>query len=77
VSLIYCEPCKPQGHSYSRDPAIYSQTWLLLLAVIRCYPAKVGAKKARISGVHPRSFAVFSVHISEYQRRLRRGGDLR
>src|SRR3984893_17507568 len=30
---------------YSHDPAIYSQTWLFLLAVIRCYSAAPVAKR--------------------------------
>jgi hypothetical protein len=68
VSLSYCEPSMPHSDapSYeSYDPAMSTQTWLFVLAVIRCYSAAVQPKKRGYSAVHLGSIAVFSVHISE------------
>ena len=53
------------ARSYSYDPVISTQTWLFVLAVIRCYSAAVQPKKRGFSAVHLGSIAVFSVHISE------------
>jgi hypothetical protein len=68
VSLSYCEPSMPHSDALgyeSYDPAISTQTWLSVLAVIRCCSAAVRPKKRGFSAVHLGTIAVFSVHISE------------
>jgi hypothetical protein len=61
VSLSYCEASMPHSdaRSYeSYDPAISTQTWLSVLAVVRCYSAAVQPKKRGFSAVHLGSIAV-------------------
>jgi hypothetical protein len=50
---------------YSHDPAIYSQTWLFLLAVIRCYSAAPVAKRRGFPRHTSTPSLFFPVHISE------------
>jgi hypothetical protein len=78
VSLSYCEPSKPHSdaRSYSHDPAIYTQIWLFLLAVIRCHPAAAQPKKPGFPRCTSAPSGFFHAHQRK-QRRLRRGTELR
>jgi len=55
----------------------YSQTWLFLLAVIRCYSAALQPKKRGFPPCIPAPSLFFSVHISENSDGLGSGGELR
>jgi hypothetical protein len=78
VSLSYCEPSKLQSDapSYSHDPAIYTQIWLFLLAVIRCYSSAAQAKKRGFPPCTSAPSPFFHAYQRK-QRRLRRGSELR
>ena len=68
AQLLRASMPQSDARSYSYDPAISTQTWLFVLAVIRCYSAAVQPKSEDFRGA-PLLHRCF---FGAYQRKQRR-----